>query len=74
MKHLVHSKKFFKEKKRKIEVNRLGVVVHAFNPRRQRQVDLYEFKASLVYKVSPGQPGLCYTEQPCLEKQNILDR
>jgi hypothetical protein len=28
---------------------------------RQRQVDLFEFEASLVYKVSPGQPG--YTEK-----------
>ena len=26
-----------------------GVVVHAFNPSKQRQVDLCEFKASLVY-------------------------
>jgi len=25
---------------------------------RQRQVDLCEFEVSLVYKVSPGQPGL----------------
>jgi hypothetical protein len=37
---------------------------------RQRQADLCEFEASLVYKVSPVQPGLCYTEKPCLEKQN----
>jgi hypothetical protein len=26
--------------------------------RRQRQVNIYEFKASLVYRVSAGQPGL----------------
>jgi len=26
--------------------------------RRQRQVHFYEFKDSLVYKASPGQPGL----------------
>jgi hypothetical protein len=34
-----------------------------------RQVDLCEFEASLVYKVSPGQPGLWHTEKPCLKKQ-----
>jgi hypothetical protein len=38
--------------------------------KRQRQVDLSKFEASLVYKASPGQPGLCYTKRPCLEKQN----
>ena len=32
------------------------MVVHTFNPR-QRQVDLCEFKVSLVYRI-PGQPGL----------------
>jgi hypothetical protein len=26
------------------------------------------FKDSLVYKLSPGWLGLCYTEKPCLEK------
>jgi len=30
--------------------------------RRQRLVDLCELEASIVYKVSPGQPGLCYTD------------
>jgi hypothetical protein len=35
---------------------------------RGRQIS--EFKASMVYKASPGQPGLCYTEKPCLEKNN----
>ena len=35
---------------------------------RGRQIS--EFKASMVYKASPGQPGLCYTEKPCLEKPN----
>ena len=33
-------------------------------------MDLCEFEASLVYKASPGQPGLCYTEKLCLEKPN----
>ena len=37
---------------------------------KQRQADLCEIKASLVYKVNPGQPGLCYTEKPYLKKQN----
>ena len=38
--------------------------VHAFTPTtgRQRQVNLYEFKASLV------QDNQGYTEKPCLEK------
>jgi hypothetical protein len=27
---------------------------------------IWRFKASLVYKASPGKPGLCYTEKPCL--------
>ena len=34
---------------------------------RQRQVDLYEFEASLVYRVIPN--SQCYTEKPCLRKQ-----
>jgi hypothetical protein len=37
---------------------------------RQRQADLCEFEASLVWKESPGQPRLCYIEKPYLEKQN----
>ena len=37
--------------------------------RRQSKMDLCEFEASLVYKGVPGQPELCYTEKPCLEKQ-----
>lgn len=43
------------------------MVPHAFNHilRRQRQADLFEFKASLVYKPNPG-----YTEKPYLKKQN----
>jgi hypothetical protein len=36
---------------------------------RQRQADLCEFKASMVYKASPGQLGLCYIEKPCLENK-----
>jgi hypothetical protein len=31
---------------------------------RQRQTELCEFKVSLVYKASPGQPELCYIENP----------
>jgi hypothetical protein len=31
-------------------------------------VDLCEFKASLVYKARPGQPGLCHTEKTYLGK------
>jgi hypothetical protein len=27
-----------------------------------------EFKTSLVYKMSSGQPGVCYTEKLCLKK------
>lgn len=30
----------------------LGSVVHAFNPSTQRQVDIYEFKVSLIYRVN----------------------
>jgi hypothetical protein len=36
--------------------------------RRQRQVDLCEIEASLVYKVSPGQSGLCYTKKRPVSK------
>jgi hypothetical protein len=35
--------------------------------RKQRQMDFCEFKASLVYKASAGQSGLCYIEKPCLK-------
>lgn len=47
-------------------------MVHAFNPAlgKQRQADLCEFEAILVYKVSSGQPQLFYTEKHCLGKQN----
>ena len=37
--------------------------------RRQRQADLCEFEASLVYKVSPGQPELCYIGKPHFKQQ-----
>jgi hypothetical protein len=47
------------------------VVVHAFNssPWEQRQVDLCEFKASLVYRAEL-QDSQGYTEKYCLKKQN----
>jgi hypothetical protein len=35
----------------------------------QRQVDLSEFEASLVYKVSPGQPELLHRGNHVSEKQ-----
>jgi hypothetical protein len=41
--------------------------------RRQRQADLCEFKASLVYKVSPGQPELVILRNPVSTKQNKND-
>jgi hypothetical protein len=43
-----------------------------FNPstQRLRQEDLCEFEVNLIYKVSPEQPRLCYTEKPCLIKQD----
>jgi hypothetical protein len=36
--------------------------------RRQRQADLCEFKASLVYKVSPGQPQ----KNPVSKKKKVV--
>lgn len=39
---------------------------------KQRQADLYDFEASLVYKVSLGLPGLCNIEKPYLKKILIL--
>ena len=49
-----------------------AVVAHAFNPSTwERQVDLCEFEASLVYRVSSRMDRQgCYTEKPCLEKAN----
>jgi hypothetical protein len=49
-----------------------GMVVYTFNILalgRQRQMDLCEFKAILVYRASLGQPGLYYTDKPCLKQQ-----
>jgi hypothetical protein len=37
--------------------------------RRQSKMDLCEFEASLVYKGVPGQPELCYTENPVLKNK-----
>jgi hypothetical protein len=42
-----------------------GVVVHAFNLSRGRQIS--EFETSLVYRVS-SRTAKGYTEKPCLEK------
>ena len=44
--------------------------MHTFNPRlgRQRQADLCEFKAGLVYRVS-SRTARAITEKPCLERQ-----
>jgi hypothetical protein len=38
---------------------------------RKRQADLCEFEIILVYKVNPGQPGQCYTENAHLGKPII---
>jgi hypothetical protein len=47
------------------------VVVHALIPKlgRQRQVDLYEFEASLVYKHKFQDSKICYIKKPILEQQ-----
>ncbi|XP_060220541.1 tumor necrosis factor ligand superfamily member 4 isoform X4 [Meriones unguiculatus] len=47
---------------------RSGMVAHTFNPSAQetRQVDLWEFKTSLIYKVQDSQG---YPEKPCLQEQ-----
>ena len=52
-------------------VTGLLMVVPTFNPRTQEAeaCDFYEFKASLVYRVS-SRTGSKATEKPCLEKQN----
>lgn len=34
---------------------------------RQKQADIYEFEASLVYQVSSRIAKACYTEKPCLK-------
>ena len=48
---------------------RLGMVIHTLilALRKQRQADLYDFRASLVCRVSLGQLGLCFTEKPFLK-------
>ena len=38
-------------------------------PGRQRQLDLYEFEASLVYRESSRTAKAIHTEKSCLEKQ-----
>ena len=47
----------------------MAVVAHTFNPStwRQRQADLCEFEASLVYRAS-SRTGSKATEKPCLDK------
>lgn len=46
------------------------MVVHAFDPsRRQRQVELCELEASLVYRPSSRSARQGYTEKPCLGNQ-----
>jgi hypothetical protein len=48
------------------------VVAHAFIPSTQEaeaEADLCEFKASLIYKSSPGYPGLVPMRNP-VSKQN----
>lgn len=44
----------------KISATKPGMAAHAFNPsnRKQRQADLREFKASLIYIVVSGEQGL----------------
>lgn len=44
-------------------------MVHTFDHSTQEEEAGFhcEYKASLVYSVSPGQPGLCYTEKPYLK-------
>jgi hypothetical protein len=48
-----------------------GVLAHAFIPalRKQRQVDLWEFQASLVYRVSSRTARTLYRKNP-VSKQN----
>jgi hypothetical protein len=39
---------------------------------RQRQADLCEFKARLVYKANPGQPGLLHRETLFKKKKPLF--
>jgi hypothetical protein len=41
--------------------------------RRQRQVDLYEFEASLVYKVNSRTARAVILKKPCLKKTIIKE-
>ena len=51
-----------------------AVVAHIFNPsRRQTQVDLCEFAASLVYREN-SRTGSKATEKPCLKKQKQTNK
>lgn len=45
-------------------------MAHTFNSSTQEEEAGYlcEYKATLVYKVSPGRPGFYYTEKPYLKK------
>jgi hypothetical protein len=47
------------------------MVILTFNPstREAKAAFLCKFEASLVYRVSPGQPGLCYTVKLNLGKR-----
>ena len=64
---LVNKSNFKKKKNQQTLKARPGV--HTFDPStREAQTVLCEFEASLVYKASLGQPGLCYTEKPHLEQ------
>ena len=42
---------------------------------RQRQADLYEFDASLVYRISSRTDSHdCYTEKPCLKTNKLTNK
>jgi hypothetical protein len=45
------------------QLSKSGIAVHTFDPRRQRQVDLCEFKASLVYIVNSRTARAIYEKQ-----------
>jgi hypothetical protein len=50
----------------------MPLIIPAFG--RHRLGDLCEFEASLVYKASLGQSGLCYIEKPCLETKKQTNK
>jgi hypothetical protein len=67
----IQEKKKKKQNKTKLNNKTKQNKTALISTQRQRQRDRRiscEFEASLVYKASPGQPGLCYTEKPYLEK------